>query len=136
MKLLYLDCFSGISGDMWISSLLDLGLSLDELSSYISPLGLQVELQQESCTISGISACRFRIESSPHPPLRHRPDIQEILARLPDEPLRHKANTIFTTLAQAEARVHGVSPQDIHFHEIGAVDTIIDVVECSMVCNS
>lgn len=128
MKLLYLDCFSGISGDMWISSLLDLGLSLDELSSYISPLGLQVELQQESCTISGISACRFRIESSPHPPLRHLPEIQEILARLPDEPLRHKANTIFTTLAQTEARVHGVSPQDIHFHEIGAVDTIIDVV--------
>jgi len=128
MKLLYMDCFSGISGDMWISSLLDLGLSLDELSSYIKMLGLQVELQQERCAVSGISACRFLVKTMHNPPLRHLHDIQEILARLPDESLRSQANTVFLTLAQAEARVHGVSVDTIHFHEIGAVDTIVDVV--------
>lgn len=128
MKFLYLDCFSGISGDMWISSLLDLGLSLPDLSQYIDQLGLQAELQQEACSISGISARRFLVKASPHPPLRHLHDIQDILTRLPDDTLRNQANTIFLTLAEAEARVHGVSVDAVHFHEIGAVDTIVDVV--------
>lgn len=128
MKLLYMDCFSGISGDMWISSLLDLGLSVHDLSQYIDQLGLQVELRQEHCSISGISACRFQVEVLHNPPLRHLHDIQELLARLPDESLHSQANTVFLTLAQAEAQVHGVSVDTIHFHEIGAVDTIVDVV--------
>ena len=57
MKILYLDCFSGISGDMWISSLLDLGLSLADLSQYLDQLELQAELQQERCSISGQPFC-------------------------------------------------------------------------------
>ena len=128
MKVLYLDCFSGISGDMWISSLLDLGLALEELSQYINSLGVSAELQQERCHVSGITAYRFRVQAPGHPPLRHLSDIQQLLNLLPDEDLRRQANAVFACLAEAEAQVHGVSVNDIHFHEIGAVDTIVDVV--------
>ena len=128
MKILYLDCFSGISGDMWISSLLDLGLSLADLSQYLDQLGLQAELQQERCSISGITASRFLVKAPPHPPLRHLHDIQEILTRLKDATICHQANIVFSTLAEAEAKVHGTSVDAVHFHEIGAVDTIVDVV--------
>ncbi|NLU47146.1 MAG: nickel pincer cofactor biosynthesis protein LarC [Syntrophomonadaceae bacterium] len=128
MKVLYLDCFSGISGDMWISSLLDLGLALEELSQYINSLGVSAELQQERCSYSGISACRFRVQTTENPPLRRLSDIQKLLELLPDEELRGQADAVFSCLAEAEAQVHGVSVNDIHFHEIGAVDTIVDVV--------
>lgn len=123
-----MDCFSGISGDMWISSLLDLGLSIQELSQYISCLGLGAELQQERYHISGISACRFRVHAPGNQPMRHLSDIQELLKLLPDEELRLQANAVISCLAEAEAQVHGVSVDAIHFHEIGAVDTIVDVV--------
>ena len=128
MKLLYLDCFSGISGDMWISSLLDLGLSLADLSEYLDQLGLQAELQQERCSISGISASRFLVKAPQHPPLRHLHDIEEILTRLNDATICRRANQVLSTLAEAEAKVHGINVDAIHFHEIGAVDTIVDVV--------
>lgn len=128
MKILYMDCFSGISGDMWISSLLDLGLSLNELSLYINCLGLEAELQQERCKLSGITACRFKVHAPDKPPLRHLPDIQQLLNQLPDEDLCCQANAVFLSLAEAEAQVHGVSVDAIHFHELGAVDTIVDVV--------
>lgn len=128
MKLLYLDCFSGISGDMWLSSLLDLGLSLADLSAYLDQLGLQAELQQERCSISGISASRFLVKAPQHPPLRHLHDIEEILTRLNDATICRRANQVFSTLAEAEAKVHGINVDAVHFHEIGAVDTIVDVV--------
>lgn len=128
MKILYMDCFSGISGDMWISSFLDLGLSLQDLSEYISCLGLKAELQQERCHVSGITASRFQVQTPGNPPLRHLPDIQRLLDLLPDKELRCQAEAVFSCLAEAEAQVHGVSVDAIHFHEIGAVDTIVDVV--------
>lgn len=128
MSLLYLDCFSGVSGDMLIAALIDLGVNKEELSSYIDQLGLNAKLNFETVRISGLAAARFTVETTSQQPLRHLPDIYQILDRLPEEAIKEQSKRAFYLLASAEAHVHGVDMSTIHFHEIGAVDTIIDIV--------
>lgn len=128
MNLLYMDCFSGISGDMWISSLLNLGLPFQDLSEYIRHLNLGVELSQETCTLSGITATRFFVTDTKSQPLRHLHDVFAVLESVHEDSIRQQAQSIFHLLADTEARVHGISPAAVHFHEIGAADTLVDVV--------
>lgn len=126
--LLYMDCFSGLSGDMWISSLLSLGVRLDDLGHYMRAMNLGVELHAETCTVSGIACQRFAVKTLAHQPLRHLADIEQCLRRVPDASIRETAYEVFVALAEAEAKVHATDPGSVHFHEIGAVDTIVDVV--------
>ncbi|HPF20477.1 MAG TPA: nickel pincer cofactor biosynthesis protein LarC [Syntrophomonas sp.] len=129
MHFVYLDCFSGISGDMLIGALLDGGASLTALQEGIEALNLGARLAAAKQVRQGISCTTFRVDCPDAPPLRHLEQIEAILqtSSLP-EAIKKDSLAVFRRLAQAEAEVHGIDMSRVHFHEIGAVDTIVDVV--------
>jgi len=126
----YLDCFSGISGDMLLGALLDCGLSEHKLCEQLDKIELDpYELIISRVTHQSISAVSVQIKSSTNQQLRNLSNITELLrkSRL-DKTIVDKSLQIFQRLAEAEAKVHGKSVDEIHFHEVGALDTIIDIV--------
>lgn len=133
MSLIYFDCFSGISGDMIIAALLDAGASFEDLSRAIDSLAISARLEHSSGLVQGIRSSSFSV-SSAAAPLRHLHDIQSILeaSALPAS-IKSMSQSVFARLAAAEAHVHGLTADEVHFHEIGAVDTIVDVVG-TLVC--
>ena len=132
MRVAYLDCFSGISGDMTLGAMLDCGLSLEALRDHLALIDLSgYDLRTEPVSQSGITGTRLRVEA--REPLahdhRHWSEIRAMLerGRLPAS-MRERALAIFGLLAEAEAAVHGMPPDDVHFHEVGAIDSIVDIV--------
>jgi hypothetical protein len=130
MKIAYFDAFSGISGDMTVGAFLHLGVSLDVLRVELAKLPLSgYQLKQTDRTYSGIRATKFAVEVSE--PLGER-SFRMIAQMLRESDLvpqvKETALRIFTVLAEAEGRVHGVAPEAVHFHEVGAVDSIVDIV--------
>lgn len=126
----YLDCFSGISGDMLLGALLDAGLPEQALRQALA--GLPVEgwrLDVSRISQAGIAATRVQIRCDGAPACRHLGDIEEIISRAGLEPaVRQQAMAVFRRLARAEAAVHGCSEHTVHFHEVGALDCLVDVV--------
>ncbi len=131
MKIAYLDCFSGVSGDMFVGSLLDAGLPLEKLEKIISGLnldGYRVSAKKEER--NSIFGTRFSVLlQQEDQKARHLKEIKEILKRS-DLPLSviEKCILIFENLARTEGEIHHISPDEVHFHELGAVDSIIDIV--------
>jgi len=130
MKTAYLDAFSGLSGDMIVGALLDAGADFAELERAVTRLGLsgyRVTTRRKS--VSGIAALKFEVEVSQTQPDRHLGEIRSMIehASLPPT-VTANAVAIFTNLAVAEATVHRSTPEEVHFHEVGAVDSIIDIV--------
>ncbi|MCS6926149.1 MAG: LarC family nickel insertion protein [Candidatus Binatia bacterium] len=130
MRIAYLDAFSGLSGDMMVGALLHLGVSLDALQRELAKLPLTgYRLAQQERTLSGIRAIKFHVDV--HAPLQER-SFRTIVELVQDSPLpaavQRTALRIFTVLAEAESRVHGIPVEAVHFHEVGAVDSIIDIV--------
>lgn len=129
--ILYLEGSSGISGDMTVAALLDLGADEGYLRSQISRLSLQhYEIVTGRTSKKGIDSAFFRVVvQEEHQPHRTYGDIEEmILNSSMDDEVKQLAIKIFYLLAKAEARVHGASVNHVHFHEVGAVDSIIDIV--------
>lgn len=128
-RALIIDPFAGISGDMFLGALVDLGLPADWLRDFVSSLGLPGEVIVERADRSGISCGRVRFELPHEHVHRHLSDVLEIVDRssAPAE-VRETAGTAFRRLAEAEAEVHGVSVERVHFHEVGALDSILDVL--------
>ncbi len=130
MTQLYLDTYSGISGDMFLGALLDLGADANALNEQLQSLDIgNWNLKIEKTTQSGISGTKIEVEYSEQHIHRNLQDIVQIItkSKLPDS-VKNKAIDIFHLIAQSEAKVHGTSVDEIHFHEVGAVDSIIDVV--------
>jgi uncharacterized protein (TIGR00299 family) protein len=130
MKTAYLDAFSGLSGDMLVGACLDCGVQLAELQAPLASLGLTgYRLSERRRTLAGISAAKFDVEVLESQPERHLSEIRAMIegASL-SESVRRRAISVFEALAEAEARVHRTTPEQVHFHEVGAVDSIIDVV--------
>jgi uncharacterized protein (TIGR00299 family) protein len=130
--LAYLDCFSGISGDMLLGALLHAGLDLDELRAGLATLPLSgYALTAERVTDHGLSGVRCVVQVDDPDPHGHRHlrEIRAILAagRLPER-ARERTLAIFARLAEAEGAIHGVAPEEVGFHEVGAVDSIVDIV--------
>lgn len=130
MQTLYLDCFSGISGNMLLGAFIDAGLPEDRLRSELAKLsvsGYEITVQPvEKC---GIHATYVDVKLTSRQRHRHLPDIFRILDESAlDETVRVNSKAVFQRLAEAEAKVHGTSVEKIHFHEVGAVDAIVDVV--------
>lgn len=136
----YLQCPTGIAGDMCLGALVDAGVPLDELRQKLALLGISEEYQLRAETVhrNGQAATKVFVDllpSSPslptphHTPHRHLPDIEQMIlqAKLPS-----RAETwslaVFRQLAKAEAAVHGIAPEKVHFHEVGATDAIVDIV--------
>lgn len=168
MRVAWFDAFSGVSGDMTVGALLDLGLPLAVIEAGLAPLGVSgYSLRHDHLVRSGIRASKFRVavdgddggaprvsthahEAAPSDhvhdhdshdhaghghghghahPHRHYREIREMIDRAPLAPgVRDRAQRIFKALAFAEAKVHATSPEDVAFHEVGAVDAIVDVV--------
>ncbi len=129
--ILYFDCFSGISGDMAVAALLDLGVDAGELRRELAKLALPgYDVEIRSGTRKGIRCMEFivncRVDEHPH---RRLEDILAIIGQSGlAAPVQDLSGRIFTVLAAAEAAVHGREVGEIHFHEIGAVDSIVDIV--------
>jgi uncharacterized protein (TIGR00299 family) protein len=129
MNIAYFDCFSGVAGDMIIGALLDAGLSLDELRSELEKLGLKgYSLSAEKVVKNHISATKFNVEIREEQPPRKPKEIVEIIgnSKLEDD-VKLQSIAIFNRLAKAEAKVHGEPIDEVHFHEVGAVDALVDV---------
>jgi hypothetical protein len=131
MAIAFLDCYSGISGDMTLGALVDAGLSFEELRDAVGGLPVSdYRLAAERVVSKGISGTRVSVTvdeaAQPH---RHLSDVLEIIdtSTLPG-PVKHKASEVFRRLAAAEAKIHGESIDRVHFHEVGGVDAIVDVV--------
>ena len=128
----YFDCYSGASGDMILGALVDAGLAIGELQSGLSGLLIAGEflLKSETVQRGALRATLVRVETNhEHHEHRHLSDIHEIIRTSGlSEPVQQKSLAIFRRLAEAEGRVHGVPAEQIHFHEVGAVDSIVDIL--------
>lgn len=155
MRIAYLDCFSGISGDMFLGALVDAGVSFELLQQTVAALNVGATLEQSRVDRSGISATKIDVlvngqkdlpreefwvdasarESHEHDDThrhlhgRHLSHILKIIAAAPiAESAKGTASSIFTALGEAEAKVHNIPVEKIHFHEVGAADAIVDIV--------
>lgn len=130
MRIAYFDGASGASGDMILGALLDAGVDLDELRSELRALPIDgYALRAERVTRAGIAATMATVETAGGQEHRDLADIRSLLdtsSLAPDD--RGSAMSVFARLAAAEAAAHGIEVDDVHFHEVGAVDAIVDVV--------
>ncbi|OFV92974.1 MAG: TIGR00299 family protein [Acidobacteria bacterium RIFCSPLOWO2_12_FULL_65_11] len=149
MKVLYLDCFSGISGDMALGALIDAGLPLDDLKRALGSLAVSgFEVSAERVLRAGVSATKFTVRehsshSAPTPLSTHAPthdhhhdhphhSLSEIFALIDKSALsqtgRDRAKAMFQRLGEVEAAIHQMPVEKVHLHEVGALDSIIDIV--------
>jgi len=129
MRTLYFDCFAGASGDMILGALVAAGISPKVLREQLSLLRLDgVEIEFESVDRSGIAATHARIRAPHEHKHRHLSEILKILSNSGlSQPVKQRAAAVFERLAEAEGRVHNIEKERVHFHEVGALDAIIDV---------
>lgn len=129
MRIAHFDCFSGISGDMTLAALFDIGVPVEPVRAALASLGLPITLEIEKVRKGGFAATHVRVEAPEEDTHRFLPEVEEILARgqLSDRQ-RERALSIFRRLAHAEATVHGMPVERVHFHEVGALDSIADIV--------
>jgi hypothetical protein len=132
MKSLYLDCFCGASGDMIVGALIDAGASFEAIQRGLASLGVEeLRVSIEKVNKHGIAATHFRVHlDHGHDHIhRHLSHVLDIIGRgdLPDNVKTASAET-FRRIAECEAAIHNTTPEEVHFHEVGAVDSIADIV--------
>jgi len=145
MKIAYFDCFSGAAGDMILGALIDAGLSLADLQRELAKLKLEsIRLTADTVTRAGISGTKFNVllaetgRPADHPHgnsahgHHHGRSLTEILSLIEQstlaQPVKQMACDVFRRLAAAEGEVHAKPPEEVHFHEVGAIDSIVDIV--------
>jgi uncharacterized protein (TIGR00299 family) protein len=127
-RALHFDCFSGISGDMTLAALIDAGADAGAIRAGLDSLGLPIKLQVEKVRKGGFAATQVWVQAPVETTPRYLPDVEEILNRGALTPAqRELALRIFRRLAEAEAKVHGMALEQVHFHEVGALDSIADI---------
>lgn len=136
MRVLYYDCFSGISGDMNLGAMVDLGVDPQWLIQELNGLPIKdsFRIAFEKREKSGIAGTKALIEEIGHEhPHRHLKDVNQIIddSSLADS-VKIRAKDMFLRIAQAEGNVHGTTPEMVHFHEVGAIDSIVDVVGAAL----
>ncbi len=129
MKVAYFDCFSGISGDMVLGALLDLGLDFNQLEKMLSKLSLtHYRIAAKSVKRGGIGGTKVSVSAYEKGLVRTWASIKRLIetAELPSQ-IKKKSLEIFSLLAKAEAKIHQKSIDQVHFHEVGAIDSVIDI---------
>jgi len=134
MKIAYFDCFAGASGDMIVAAMLDAGLDAEFLKAQLATLGIEgLDIKLTETQRCGIRAISFEPVV---PKQQHHRNLGQITKIISQSKISKQAKktgiTIFKRIAQAEATVHNKDPQDIHFHEVGALDSIVDIVSASI----
>ncbi|MGC1247740.1 MAG: nickel pincer cofactor biosynthesis protein LarC [Spirulinaceae cyanobacterium] len=139
IKIAYLECPTGIAGDMCLGALVDVGVPLPYLTEQLEGLGIKEEyqLKAEKVKHNGQIGTKVQVNLCPesssnhhhHPPARHLPEIEKMIhqANLPSRVTAWSLR-VFRQLAEAEGAVHGTSPEKVHFHEVGATDALIDII--------
>jgi len=130
MNIAYFDCFAGISGDMTLGALLDLGVPLDWLKEKLYAMPLEgFEIEKKSIHVHGIQSAQVQISIAEQQPARHYADIKTLIENAPlDRVVVENSLKMFNKIAVAESDIHGVPIEKVHFHEVGALDSIIDIV--------
>jgi pyridinium-3,5-bisthiocarboxylic acid mononucleotide nickel chelatase len=133
-RIAYLDCFSGASGNMLLGAFLDCGLDRDGFRAQLDLLGVTgYELNIREKQSAGLRGAYVEVSCVGEMPVRHLADIEAMIqpSRLPAR-VKEISLRVFRRLAEAEARVHGEPVERVHFHEVGAVDAIVDIVGCAI----
>ena len=130
MKVIYFDCFAGICGSMVLGALLDAGLPFGEFKKELDALGLENwDISHEKVKKHSISGTLVRVTSGEKQPHRHLHHITDIINKSSlDARVKEDGIRVFTRLAEAEAKIHATTIEKIHFHEVGAIDAIVDIV--------
>lgn len=131
MRIAYFDCFSGISGDMVLGALVDLGVPIEQVQAGVASLGLsEVEISSEVVKKNGFRAIQVHIKHPPEHKHRHLHHIEAMIDAGDQLTPGAKglAKRIFSLIGIAEAKMHGTTIQKVHFHEVGAIDSIADIV--------
>ena len=129
-KIAYIDAYSGVSGNMLLGALIDLGFPRTRLQQLKKALGLDaIKISIKKAEQNNLAGVLVKISGEKNPPKRNLSRIRKIIrsAQLP-KPVKEKSIQAFQLLAEAEAKIHSCSPEQVHFHELGAVDTIMDIV--------
>ncbi len=138
-QIAYFDCISGISGDMTLGALVDLGADVAEIESAVRSMGLpELTIRSETVKKRGFRAISVHIEHPPEHAHRHLHHITEMIERATEvsQPAKETAHQIFQKVAEAEAKVHGSTLEKVHFHEVGAIDSIADIVGTAVAMDS
>src|SRR5688572_26285864 len=134
MKIAYGDLIGGISGDMFVAALLDLGLPLSKLATELRKIPtLKFELKATKKVVHSVRAKQLHVICAENEPSRSWKQIRDLITRSRLDPETKRIGTrIFTCLAEAEAKIHGVAVDKVHFHEIGATDSIVDIIAAAI----
>ena len=128
MKICYLDAFSGISGDMTVGALLDAGVPSGPVLEALRGLHIEADFQVEKTWRRGVAASKFRVAAKEAKAHRHLHHILNLIEKSSlTNRAKQNASAVFSKLGEAEARIHGVPIEKVHFHEVGAVDSIADI---------
>ena len=131
MRIAYIDCSAGAAGDMLLAALVDAGASRDGIEQALASLDVEGwKLSFEEVTRHGLRALRANVETSEAAPRQYQDIVALIEGAHLDEQIAALALEAFEVLARAEGRVHGIDPARVHFHEVGALDAIVDIVGC------
>jgi uncharacterized protein (TIGR00299 family) protein len=135
MRILYFDTIGGMSGDMALGALVNAGISLDDLSNDLQSLSIPgFEIAARHIERSGIVATKIDVVITAQP--KHHRHLKDIEALIDDSGLtasvKERSKKIFREVAQAEAKVHNTTIEKVHFHEVGALDSIIDIIGVSI----
>jgi pyridinium-3,5-bisthiocarboxylic acid mononucleotide nickel chelatase len=129
VRVAHFDCFSGISGDMVLGAIIDAGVNPDAIRAALNSLGLPIQLEVEKVKRCGFAATKATIHAEDQEDYRFLPDVEAILAKANlTTHQRALATTIFQKVALAESVAHGMPLERVHFHEVGALDSIADIV--------
>jgi uncharacterized protein (TIGR00299 family) protein len=129
VRIAHFDCFSGISGDMVLGAVIDSGVPADEIRAALDSLGLPIQLEVERVKRCGFAATKATIHASDQENYRFLPEIDSLIAKSSlSRKQRELAQTIFRKLAMAESVAHGLPLEKVHFHEVGALDSIADIL--------
>jgi uncharacterized protein (TIGR00299 family) protein len=134
MKIAYFDCFAGAAGDMIVAAMLDAGLDAEFLKAQLATLGLKnLDIKIIETRRAGLRALSFLPIVQKQQQERNLEQITKIITQSKiSEQAKKTAITVFEKIAQAEGAVHGKDPDDVHFHEVGAIDSIVDIVSASV----
>jgi uncharacterized protein (TIGR00299 family) protein len=134
MRIAYGDLIGGVSGDMFVAALLDLGLPLDRLRAELKKIPtLQFDIRSRKKTIHSLRASQFQVTCPKHEAPRSWKQIRDLIKRSKLDPrIKSTSSEIFAALAAAEAKIHGVPIDQVHFHEVGATDSIVDIVAAAV----
>jgi uncharacterized protein (TIGR00299 family) protein len=134
VKIAYGELIGGISGDMFVGAMLDLGLAFGKLKSELKKIsGLHYTLTSSKKSVHGIRATRFHVLCRGKESARSWKQIQSLITLSSLNPLiKETGISIFSRLAEAEGKIHGIAPEKVHFHEIGATDSIVDIMAAAV----